>query len=142
MVLRARLDPLIRQRLVNMTAYADELSSHLVGSLDDYLRDATRRRAVERLAQVVVENAIDVNNLILEREGSAPAPTARQSFEDVHNLGAIDDYVLDRFQRYVGMRNRIVHDYDRLDNRIIYYSARRLINDARQYIRCIYAYLP
>lgn len=42
---------------------------------------------------------------------------------------------------YVGLRNRIVHDYDVLDNRVVYLTARRLMEDARKYVGSVYRYL-
>lgn len=54
----------------------------------------------------------------------------------------IDEYLLERFhQTYVGLRNRIVHDYDVLDNRIVFHTARRLLDDARSYIAALQDYL-
>ena len=97
---------------------------------------------VERLAQVIIESAIDTNNLLIVASGGAPASTARESFAAVHALGAIDDYLLTRFrQTYVSLRNRIVHDYDVLDNRVVYLTARRLMEDARKYVGSVYSYL-
>ena len=40
-------------------------------------------------------------------------------------------------QTYVGLRNRIVHDYDVLDDRIVFYTARRLLDDARSYTAAV-----
>lgn len=39
------------------------------------------------------------------------------------------------------MCNRIVHDYDRLDNRTLFYSARRLLDDACAYVVQVHGYL-
>jgi uncharacterized protein YutE (UPF0331/DUF86 family) len=44
-------------------------------------------------------------------------------------------------QTYVGLRNRIVHDYDVLDSRVVYLTARRLLEDARKYVGSVYRYL-
>jgi uncharacterized protein YutE (UPF0331/DUF86 family) len=44
-------------------------------------------------------------------------------------------------RRYVGLRNRIVHDYDRLDDRLVVLAARRLVDDAREYGAQVRAYL-
>jgi len=41
----------------------------------------------------------------------------------------------------VGLRNRIVHDYDVLDNRVVYFTARRLMEDGRKYVGSVYRYL-
>jgi uncharacterized protein YutE (UPF0331/DUF86 family) len=134
-------DRLIKQKLTNMASYVEEMRPYLQGPVKGYLKDSGRRRIVERLAQVIIESAIDTNGLLIERAGNVPPATAYRSFDSVHELGAIDDHLTARFHRYVGLRNRIVHDYDVLDNKIVYYSAKRLLDDAKQYIGSVYAYL-
>lgn len=136
----ARVD-LIRRKLTNLTAYLDELAPYLTITYPEYRERPGQRRIVERLAQVIVECAIDVNGLLLSDAGQPPAQSARQSFEAVHELGVIDEHLSSSFQRYVGMRNRIVHDYDRLDNRLLFYSARRLLGDARTYVVQVHGYI-
>ena len=133
---------LIQQKLMNMNSYIEELEPYLESSLEEYLKKPGQRRIVERLAQVIIESAIDTNNLLITASGGAPASTARESFAAVHALGVIDDYLLTRFrQTYVGLRNRIVHDYDVLDSRVVYLTARRLLEDARKYVGSVYRYL-
>lgn len=132
---------LIRRKLGNMTAYVDELSPYLAVSYREYRERLGNRRIVERLAQVIVECATDVNGLLLSGASQPPAQSARQSFEAMHELGVIDQHLSSSFQRYAGMRNRIVHDYDRLDNRLLFHSARRLLDDARTYVVQVHGYI-
>jgi uncharacterized protein YutE (UPF0331/DUF86 family) len=133
---------LIQQKLMNMDSYIEELEPYLESSLEEYLEKPGQRRIVERLAQVIIESAIDTNNLVIAASGGAPASSARESFAAVHALGVIEDHLLTRFrQTYVGLRNRIVHDYDVLDNRVVYLTARRLLEDARKYVGSVYRYL-
>lgn len=134
-------DRLIKQKLTNIASYVEEMTPYLQVPVEGYLKDSGRRRIVERLAQVIVESAIDINSLLIEQAGNVPPATAYRSFDSVHELDAIDDQLTARFHRYVGLRNRIVHDYDVLDNKIVYYSAKRLLDDAKQYIGSVYAYL-
>jgi len=133
---------LVEHKLAHTDSYIEELAPYLEGSFEVYSQVSGRRRIVERLAQVIIENAIDTNNLLLVAKGTCPAPTARASFEALYQQGIIDKYLLERFrQTYVGLRKRIVHDYDVLDNRIVFYSARRLLDDARSYLAALQGYL-
>jgi uncharacterized protein YutE (UPF0331/DUF86 family) len=38
---------------------------------------------------------------------------------------------------YVGLRNHIVHDYEKLDDHVVYFNARRLVDDATRYIAAV-----
>jgi len=133
---------LIQQKLVNMEGYMEELGPYLEGHLEEYLERPGQRRIVERLAQVIIESAIGTSNLLILASGGVPASTARECFVTAHALGIIDSHLLTRFrQTYVGLRNRIVHDYDALDNTVVYLAAKRLIGDTQEYVGSVYRYL-
>ena len=118
--------------------YLDELGEAVSASVEAYRSDRVLRRAVERLCQVVVECSVDVNGLLIEAEGGPPPRSARESFEEAHGLGIIDDDIRRPFcHTYVGLRNRIVHDYDRLDDEIVIRTARRLVGDGRQFVTSV-----
>jgi len=122
----------IAEKLTALIGYVDELEECSNVTPDEYRRDSVRRRAVERLCQVVVECAVDVNAMLIEAAGGSPPRSARESFEEAHGLGAVQENVRRRFcQTYVGLRNRIVHDYDTLDDAIVLKTAHRLVEDAR-----------
>jgi len=142
MPLDKRHRQLVEPKLANMDSYIEELAPYLEGSFELYSQALGRRRIVERLAHIIIESAIDTNNLLLLAQSICPAPTARASFEALYRQGAIDEHLLERFrQTYVRLANRIEHDYDVLDNRIVFYTARRLLGDARSYITALQGYL-
>ncbi|MBI5485945.1 MAG: DUF86 domain-containing protein [Deltaproteobacteria bacterium] len=100
------------------------------------------RRAMERLVQVVVEAAIDVNGLLLAARSLPPPGSARESFVSVRDAGLLPKNVAERFiLSYVGLRNRIVHDYDTLDPSLVARAASRLLSDARAYARAVASHL-
>ena len=55
----------IKRKLRKMAEYLDELESMRSVSLDEYLRDFRQCRAVERLIQLIVDVAVDVNTRVL-----------------------------------------------------------------------------
>lgn len=126
----------VRGKLHSMLRYLDELSSELPAKVDDYLSAGQILRGfVERKCQVSIECAIDANGLLISITGGAVPPSARDSFEAVHQLDAIEEEVCRRFQNtLVGFRNRLVHDYEQLDNRIVYYTARLLVTYGKRYV--------
>ena len=128
---------LIEVKLATLEDYLNELAPHLDATETAYLNSRNERRIVERLAQVIVDSAIEANFLLSQRFAEEVPATERQSFEEAHALGAIDAHLLDRFQRHVGFRNRIVGDFDVLDNRLVYTVSQRLLNDARVYVQSV-----
>ena len=105
-------------------------------------RDATRRRAVERLTQVIVECAIDTNNLVIQSLDLPPAESAKETFRQLQQQGILNDYVTNRYvEKYVGLRNVIVHLYEKIEPKTLFYSTKRLVRDSEEYTRQIQKFL-
>jgi uncharacterized protein YutE (UPF0331/DUF86 family) len=112
-----RLRALLQRKLNSLAAYLDELQATVPDAVTTYTANSMVRRAVERLVQVVLECAADAGDLLLAEESRVVGETARDIFEGLHAAGVIDQALRQRFAyEYSGLRNRIVHDYDELDN--------------------------
>jgi uncharacterized protein YutE (UPF0331/DUF86 family) len=129
---------LIQQKLVHQEAYVAELDPFVRLDYADYQRQPGYNRITERLVQIIIESAVDINEKLIEAMSETPPGTARESFEAVKRLGVIDDDLTAVFcKTYVGLRNRIVHAYEKLDDHVVYSNARRLLDDARRYIAAV-----
>ncbi|MCZ6676412.1 MAG: DUF86 domain-containing protein [Candidatus Poribacteria bacterium] len=142
MITKALSDP-IRKKLKTMTQYLNELKQNLPKSSEEYLKAGVVMHGfTERGCQVAIECAIDANNLLIGLTGGVTPESARESFRGVSELGAIDNEVVSAFRyKFVPFRNRIVHVYEDLDNRIVYESAQSLIDSGGKYIQQMTAYL-
>lgn len=128
---------LIQRKLLNMDKYISQLQLQLQTSQKKYLSDYTRQRAMERLCQVIIEFAIDTSMLIITGLKMAPPESARDGFYKLHQLKVIEDQLFQAFERYVGFRNRVVHEYEALDQRIVYRTARKLVDDSGAFISSV-----
>lgn len=109
---------LIERKLEKLKEYLQELEALFNISLEEYERNAPTRRAIERLLQIIIETACDINaHFIAKLVEKAPA-TRRASFYEMASLGILDTETAEQLARSVGLRNRLVHDYDVLDNRV------------------------
>jgi len=133
---------LIREKLNRLIEYVDELSPYVKQTYSRYAGRKGDQRIVERLAQIIVETTIDTNDLLIADARDAPAPHARASFQQVRDLGILSAALADRFiDRYVRMRNLIVHEYDRLDRQTVFHASQRLIKDASAYVAAVTRFL-
>jgi uncharacterized protein YutE (UPF0331/DUF86 family) len=127
-----RAHAMLQRKLNSLAVYLDELEAVVPATATEYQANPTVRRAVERLVQVVIECATDAADLLLTVEGRTAGDTTRQIFEELHTAGVIDGALRQRFvYEYTGVRNRIVHDYDVLDNDAVWQAARQLVPDGR-----------
>ncbi len=138
----ARTVEVIRKKLDYLERTLVEIEPYLKAGYAEYARQPAYRRATERLVQIIIEAAGDTSELLLQAAGRPAPGTMREAFGDIRDLGVINDALFERFNRtYVGLRNRIVHDYETLDNRILFDSARRLRKDAQAFLKSATAYL-
>ena len=138
----ARTVEVIRKKLDYSERTLAEIDPYLKAGYARYARQPAHRRATEWLTQIIVEVAGDTSDLILQAAGKPVPGSLREAFGGIRDLGVVNDELFERFNRtYVGLRNRIVHDYETLDNRLLFNSARRLRKDTHAFLKAVTRYL-
>jgi uncharacterized protein YutE (UPF0331/DUF86 family) len=131
----------INRKLVAMGQYLSELEILSHHSLKEYLADFKIKRACERLIQVIVESAVDCNNLILVGLGDSPPVDYKESFTKLVTHSIIPPNFASQLISYVSIRNRIVHEYDEVKDNLIYAAINMLLRDMKRYQQLIVNYL-
>ncbi len=109
--------------------------------VEKYQKDYEKRYIVERLIQLIVEVASDINRNIIEAKEDTPSETYYSTFAKLGELKVIPKELSSRLASTTGLRNRLVHNYEDVEHKIVYYSTIRLLNDYRQYFQLIEEYL-
>jgi len=118
-------------KLQNLEAYLQELESLVRIPLAEFMERPYYRRAAERLIQITVEDAIDCGAIVSDLPGKPIPVASREVFVRLHQTGVLGRSPAHRFQEYVGLRHRIVHDYDRIEARLAHRVGQRLVRDGR-----------
>lgn len=124
----------VRQKLGLLIARLDELEPLAGYSLQEYKADYTKRYAVERLIELIVECATDINRHVVEALGAAPPQTYYSTFEEMGKLGIIPRDAAARLGGTTGLRNRLVHGYEKVSHEIVYHSLKPLLRHYKQYV--------
>jgi len=132
---------LIRRKLGALLQHLNELEPLAQIALANYEKDPIRRHAAEKLIELIVEYATDINRAILDGLGKLPPQTYYNTFSEVANLGIIPASIMPRLASATGLRNRLVHRYEDIDNETVYYSLKPLLRNYRRYARLIEEYL-
>lgn len=141
-MLDAATRALVERKLVLLVGYVDELRPLVQGHGAASASGNVARRAIERLVQVVVEVTADTNDILVVALGQPQPQTTRDGFRAMVSANVLDESLISRFvASYVGLRNRIVHDYDKLDPVLVGQAAARLVGDAEEYGRQVKAWL-
>jgi uncharacterized protein YutE (UPF0331/DUF86 family) len=87
--------------------------------LEGYRRDFWRRKGTERVLQEMIEAAMDVASHLLVETGRAAPTDGRSAFIDLGTAGVIASELAHALAPAVGLRNRLVHEYEELDDGIV-----------------------
>ena len=112
-----------------LNTYVEAIQHHVNESVEDletiYIilqeRSWTRveRKGAERLLQTLVEACISVSKHWLKQQNKVLPVDAYSVFEKLMDLQLISANEAQEWQKIIGMRNAIVHDYLNLDEKVI-----------------------
>ena len=115
-------------KLDQLDGYLSELRSIVPARFEEYLR-VERKRACERLAQVAVEAVLDVCALLVTGLRLGLPGEEDDLFEKLSRNGAISDSMADTLRRMKGLRNLLVHEYGRVNDRIVFEVVSQRLGD-------------
>jgi uncharacterized protein YutE (UPF0331/DUF86 family) len=109
----------IRRKLAIVVENLNALEPIKDMSREEYIRDVYKRKATERLLQELIEAAIDINTHIIVQEGLNAPDDYYESFIKFGELKIISPELAEKLAPSAGLRNRLVSEYDSLDNSIV-----------------------
>ena len=104
----------IHQRLELLAGYLHELRRLRDLPVVEYLQHEAY--AGRYLIQVAAQTCIDLANHIIASEGWRAPRNFGDSFTVLHEHGVINDELAGRLRGLAGLRNRLVHVYDEIDD--------------------------
>jgi len=132
---------LVRRKLAFLHEHLGELEQLAQLSLAEYTSDFVRRHAAEKVAELIVEYAIDINRIIVEAAQVSPPQTSYNTFLEMERLGILPSDLTPRLASATGLRNRLIHRYEEVDPQAVYYSLLPLLRNYREYARLIEAHV-
>jgi uncharacterized protein YutE (UPF0331/DUF86 family) len=107
----------------------------------EYEEDLYRRKAAERLLQELIEAAIDINTPLMVELGGTVPDSYYESFLELGSLHVLGADLARSLAPSAGLRNRIVHEYDAIDDSIVYDSVGQATTLYTEYVRIINNYI-
>ncbi len=131
----------IRRKLAHIIACLDGLRPLGRLSLDEYRARFYERKAAERLLQEAIEAALDINaHMIAELGGEVPEEYYG-GFLKMADLGIVPLALADSLAPSAGLRNRLVHEYETIDDAKVLASTGTLLELYPRYVQAVEAYL-
>ena len=126
---------LVRRKLARLNMYIDKLKPLSELAFTEYISDFYKKTSAERLVQLIVECASDINSHVVLESGQRPPEDYTSSFVRAAEVGLITHELAEKLKGSGGMRNIIVHEYTDIDDKKIYGILPKAISDFREYIR-------
>lgn len=108
---------------------------------DDLATAPLDRAAAERLIQVVVDLAVDINSHLAVAAGQPAPETGGESFAAAADVGVLDAGLAEQLAPSAGMRNLLVHRYGDIRLDLLTAGITSTLDRYPQYVQQISAYL-
>jgi uncharacterized protein YutE (UPF0331/DUF86 family) len=132
---------IIRRKLQRITASLDGLRPIARLSLEEYRARFYERKATERLLQEAIEAALDVNAHLIAELGAEVPEEYYGGFLKIGRLGVLPTDLAGALAPSAGLRNRLVHQYETIDDAKVLASVGTLSQLYPRYIQAIESHL-
>lgn len=116
---------LVQNKINKIEGYIKEADPILKFSANEILSDYTKLRTLERDFQLIVDTVIDINTHIISSENLRAPEDATETFHILGEAKILPMEFVEKFSPVAGMRNIVVHDYEKVD-------VEKMINDIKK----------
>ena len=107
-------------KISELDGYLKELRQIQPKSFDDYVRSIEKRRACERLLQIAVKAVIDICAMLVQGLRLGLPAEEDDVFDKLAQHGVLSQKMVETLRRMKDFRNILVHEYGRVDDRIVF----------------------
>jgi uncharacterized protein YutE (UPF0331/DUF86 family) len=132
---------IIEGKLSDIQRYFGELEPILKFSRTEILDDPLKVHTVERLFQLIVDTALDINTHVIIESSFGVPDDYQNTFVVLGEQGILPMSFVNRIAPSVGLRNMIIHRYGRVDLKRMVDDIQHGIGDYREYAGYILDFL-
>jgi len=113
-------------------------------SFEDLIKNSLNYSACERILEQIVGRAIDINQHIIVNKAKidTSAPLAyKDTFIKLIELNVYPKEFGEKISKSAGLRNMLVHEYDKIDPQIVYSSVADTLSAYTKYCEYILKYI-
>jgi uncharacterized protein YutE (UPF0331/DUF86 family) len=126
-------------RLAEALARLERVSSGL--SLEEYRADEVRRAACERFLEQAIQASVHINEHDARREWGVEPANAHEGFRLWGEHGVMPAEFAAEVSRAAGLRNRLAHAYDTIDDEVLFRAIPAAFAQLRQHGAYVLAYV-
>jgi len=107
---------LVQRKINNIENYIKEIEPLLALEAEEIVRDVLKLRTIERNFQLIVDTMLDINTHIISAENLKAPETLQETFLILGEGGVLPLEFVKKIAPVVGLRNIVVHEYEKVDN--------------------------
>jgi uncharacterized protein YutE (UPF0331/DUF86 family) len=130
---------IVRRKLGHIISSLELLGPIREISLQEYRRRVWERKGVERVLQEAIEAALDINAHLIAELGQDVPDDYFGGFVKLGQLGILSEELAAALAPSAGLRNRLVHEYDTLDDAKVLAAVGTILDLYPRYIQAIEA---
>lgn len=132
---------LVEKKISLLRSYLGDLEQVKDLSLEEYQSDVFRKRGIEKTLINIIQAAVDINNYLLAKRAKVAPNDSYDSFIKLGEHGLVASEFAANIAPAAGLRSRLVHEYDRIDDAIVLASLKDTLEQFPQYIEHIQSFL-
>lgn len=128
---------IVRRKLGHLMTSLDLLRTARTMTIVEYRADVWRRKGIERVLQEAIEAALDVNAHLIAELGMEVPDDYFGGFAKLSELGVLPNELAHALAPSAGLRNRLVHEYDQIDDAKVLTAVGTMVDLYPRYIQAI-----
>lgn len=110
-------------------------------SLKKYLSNYKNEILSERYLERIIGRMIDINYHIITEKGSPPPRDYYNSFVELGKLKILPAELSKKLANSAGLRNRLAHEYNGIDEKMVYNAVKMCFSDIPKYMKLINTFI-
>lgn len=126
---------IIKEKLAKLVEFLRELKKVKTASFEEYKSNPATKRSCERLIQLIIESAADINSSVIIGLKDFPPRDYYDTFIKAGEVELISSELSKKLAPWAGLRNRIVHEYAEIKDRLVFEKVEPTIENFAEYVR-------
>lgn len=127
----------VTNKLVMISEYLTEIEPFLRYANEEIKKDTSKLRNIERLFQLIVDTAVDINSHIIAEMNIGTPEEYRGTFIMLGKKDIIPYAFAEKISGSVGLRNNLIHQYEKIDVERAVNEIKHNIGDYVEYVKLI-----
>ncbi len=119
----------IKDKTKEIRKFLDELNEIFPESYEEYKDDLKAKAACERYFEKIIESAVDLAFIFIKIKKLSVPQDDVDSFKILEKNKIIDEELCENLIKAKGMRNIIIHQYRKIDDKLVFEAVKEKIED-------------